>query len=445
VLRAGARPDEATAKEGPSRASGWIDLERVKVDVDTAAEWRQMAREAWRLQREYFWTEDMSHVDWDAVWERYEPLVERLGTRGEFSDTSCGRCRASSGPRTPTRWAATTDRRRRTRKDSSARITRSTKRAGRFVVARVVEGNAGRGRCGLAAQRAGRERASRRSAARDQRPTVDKRDVVPQQLLVHRADAEVTLTVQGADGVTRSVPVRAAKSETAARYREWVEANRRRVHDATSGRAGYVHVPDMGPRGFAEFHRLFLAEADRDALLVDVRFNRGGHVSQLLIEKLARKRVGYDVNRWGAPAPYPEYSVGGPMVALTNEFAGSDGDIFSHVFKLMRLGPLVGKRTWGGGDRHLAAEHALGRLVHDAARVLVLVPGRRMGRRKLRDRPGRRGRRGAAGLHAAGRDPQLERAIELLLERLATTPRELPPFDERPDLAPKILFGKATG
>ena len=94
--------------------------------------------------------------------------------------------------------------------------------------------------------------------------------------------------------------------------------------------------------------------------MVDVRYNRGGHVSQLLIEKLARKRVGYDVSRWGKPDPYPSYSVAGPMVALTNQWAGSDGDIFSHVFKLMKLGPLIGKRTWGGvigiWPRHVLAD-----------------------------------------------------------------------------------------
>ena len=79
----------------------------------------------------------------------------------------------------------------------------------------------------------------------------------------------------------------------------------RRVHERTNGRVGYIHVPDMGPDGFAEFHRYFGVECDRDALIVDVRYNGGGHVSQLLLEKLARKRVGYDFPRW-APQPYPD-------------------------------------------------------------------------------------------------------------------------------------------
>jgi tricorn protease len=109
-----------------------------------------------------------------------------------------------------------------------------------------------------------------------------------------------------------------------------------------------VHIPDMGPRGYAEFHRYFMAEVNRQGLLIDVRYNGGGHVSQLILEKLLRKRIGYDANRWGTPQSYPSDAPMGPMVALTNEYAGSDGDIFSHGFKLLGLGPLVGKRTWGG-------------------------------------------------------------------------------------------------
>jgi len=170
----------------------------------------------------------------------------------------------------------------------------------------------------------------------------------PAEALVNRAGIEVTLSVAGDSGEPRTYPVRTLKSEFPARYRDWVALNKERVHDATAGRIGYVHIPDMGAYGYAEFHRLFLTEVDRDGLLVDVRFNRGGHVSQLILEKLARRRIGYDVSRWGAPEPYPSFSVAGPVVMLTNQFAGSDGDIVSHAFKLMGIGPLVGTRTWGG-------------------------------------------------------------------------------------------------
>jgi tricorn protease len=149
-------------------------------------------------------------------------------------------------------------------------------------------------------------------------------------------------------GEVRAIVVKTLSSEFALRYRDWVEANRAWVHETSGGRVGYVHIPDMGPRGYAEFHRYFMGEVNRSGLLIDVRYNGGGHVSQLILEKLLRKRIGYDVNRWGAPQSYPTDAPMGPMVALTNEYAGSDGDIFSHGFKLFGLGPLVGKRTWGG-------------------------------------------------------------------------------------------------
>jgi hypothetical protein len=104
----------------------------------------------------------------------------------------------------------------------------------------------------------------------------------------------------------------------------------------------------MGAAGYAEFHRDYRIESDRAGLVVDVRYNRGGHVSQLLLEKLARRPIAYMKPRHGSPWSYPHDAVVGPRVAITNEFAGSDGDVFSHVFKLLGLGKLVGKRTWGG-------------------------------------------------------------------------------------------------
>jgi tricorn protease len=174
-------------------------------------------------------------------------------------------------------------------------------------------------------------------------------DTTPAQLLVNQAGLAVELTVAAPDGeAKRTVVVTTLRNERAARYREWVAGNRARVHEASGGRVGYVHVPDMGARGYAEFHRSYLAEVEREAIIVDVRFNGGGHVSQLVLEKLARRRIGYDISRWGRPEPYPADSPAGPLVALTNEHAGSDGDIFTHCFKLLGLGPVVGKRTWGG-------------------------------------------------------------------------------------------------
>ncbi|GAA2610498.1 PDZ domain-containing protein [Actinomadura fulvescens] len=340
LVEAGEEPPE---EKEPGRETGWIDLDRVKVSVLPEAEWRQMFREAWRLQKEHFWSQDMSGLDWDGVYERYLPLVDRVSTRGEFSDLLwelLGELGTSHAYESGGEYRE--------------RPHYSQGKLG-------VDWVAGNGLYSIARIAAGDEWDPRTTSPLT-RPGVDVRpgDVVvaingqpvgpgatPGQRLVNQAGQEVQLTVlRGTE--LRTVVVRALADEAPARYRDWVTRNRALVHELSGGRVGYLHIPDMGPEGYAEFHRGFLAEFDREALIVDVRFNGGGHVSALLLEKLSRHRIGYDYPRWGVPTPYPEESPRGPIVALTNELAGSDGDIFCHAFKLRRLGPLVGRRTWGG-------------------------------------------------------------------------------------------------
>ncbi len=251
------------------------------------------------------------------------------------------------------------------------------------------------------------------------------------EVLVQQADVEVVLTVKRGEEKPRQVTVKTLGSESPLRYRAWVEGNRRAVHEATAGKVGYLHIPDMGPAGYAEFHRGFLPEADRDALIVDVRHNRGGHVSQLLLEKLARRRVGYDQPRHQQPVPYPEDSPAGPLVALTDEMAGSDGDIFSHCFKLMKLGPLVGKRTWGGvigiEPRYTLVDGGLTTQPEFAfwfADVGWAVENYGTDPDIEVDI--------APQDWAAGKDPQLERGIAEALAELARRPPVRPAFGPRP-------------
>ena len=128
-------------------------------------------------------------------------------------------------------------------------------------------------------------------------------NIPPERALVNLADEEVVLALRSAEDPTpRCVTVKAIVREEPLRYRAWVENNRRSVHEATEDRVGYLHIPDMGAAGYAEFHRGYLAEIDRQGLIVDLRFNRGGHVSALLLEKLARRRLGYDTARWSRGA-----------------------------------------------------------------------------------------------------------------------------------------------
>jgi tricorn protease len=346
VAKAGEKLDRAADKESAGRESGWLDLQRLKVLIEPAAEWKQMLHEAWRLQRDHFWRADMSKVDWVGVLERYSPLVEWVNCRSEFADLvwemqgELGTSHAydfggdyREEPRYPVGFLGA---------DLSYNDA-----AGGYQIERFLRGDPWKTdeACPLRAPGAILDLGDVVTAVNGQRLSVG---VTPHQALLHQAGAEVHLTVKTRDGSLRQVRVRALRTERIARYRDWVESNRDYVTKNTTGRVGYVHIPDMMARGFAEFHRHFLRDYDCDGLIVDVRYNGGGHVSQLLLEKLCRKRLGLDHTRWFGSLPFPSASPAGPVVALTNEYAGSDGDIFSHSFKLKKIGPLIGRRTWGG-------------------------------------------------------------------------------------------------
>lgn len=446
VLKAGEKPDNSAS--GHNRKSGWIDLNRARVAVNPPDEWRQMFREAWRLQRDHFWSEDMSSVDWQLIYERYYPLVERVATRAEFSDLlwdmqgELGTSHAyelGGDYRPEPRYA----------QGFLGADFAYDAQTGGYRLTHIVAGDSW-----LEGVDSPLNRLGVNAQPGDVLLEIDGRRLSPSlspgEALVNRANSEVQLTVLFQDRVKKQITkktkkkkkatkpqpiqtvlVKTLRDERRARYREWVEANRQRVHAETDGRVGYVHVPDMGTFGYAEFHRYYLAESEYEGLIVDVRFNGGGSVSQLLLEKLARRRIGYDKPRYGDPIPYPFHSVLGPIVALTNEYAGSDGDIFSHAFKILQLGPLIGKRTWGGvigiWPRHSLVDGTtttqpefsqwfedVGWEVEnygtDPDIEVEITP---------QD-------------YAHGRDPQLARAIQEVLKLMKENPPQLPEFGPLP-------------
>ena len=439
VLEAGKKPPE-DEDERPSRKSGWLDLRRVRVSVEPSAEWLQMYREAWRLQRDRFWTADMSGVDWLAVYDRYLPLLDRIGTRAEFSDLLWemqGELGTSHAYEMGGDYRPGPDYRR----GFLGIDTSYDPAGGHYVVTRIVRGDTWDEDASSPLARPGI-----RVQPGDVILAIDGlavgRDVSPQELLVNQAGNEVLVVLAAQDGSDRrAYPIRTLRSETPARYRDWVEGLRRRVHEVTGDRVGYVHIPDMGEGGYAEFHRGYLLELEREGLIVDVRYNGGGLVSQLILEKLARRRLGYDVQRWAEPIPYPIESVAGPIVALCNEQAGSDGDVFCHAFKLMGLGPLIGTRTWGGVvgieirdtlvDGGITTQPAFSTWFKDVQWgvenygtdpdiVVEISP---------QD-------------HLGGRDPQLQRAIAEITRLLAERPPFKPDLGHRPHLALPVLPGR---
>jgi tricorn protease len=435
ALPAGRKPPEVEPEQGdqPGRRTGWIDLDRVRVSVDPAAEWRQMFREAWRLQRDHFWTADLSGVDWERVYRRYQPLLDVVAARSEFADLmwemqgELGTSHAyeRGGDYRPAPEYAMGF--------LGADLEREP-RTGRWRIARIPRGDGWQPSAGSPLQAPGVG-----AAEGDTILTVAGRPVdgsrSPQQELVHQAGMPVELTLGDARGRRpRTVVVTTLADERPLRYRDWVADRRRRVHEASDGRVGYLHIPDMMWVGYSEFHRSYLAEVSRDALLVDVRDNAGGEVSQLLLEKLARRRVGYDVSRYRPPAPYPAESPAGPLVCLTNANAGSDGDIFTHTFKLYGLGPVVGTRTWGGVigidlrhrlvDRGITTQPAMSFWFVDVGWgvenygtdpdiELDITPAE----------------------WVAGRDPQLERGVALLMTALRRHRPQRPEQTRRPSLA----------
>jgi len=210
------------------------------------------------------------------------------------------------------------------------------------------------------------------------------------------------------------------------RYQDWVTGRRQRVRELSGGRIGYLHVPNMVSGGWADFHRDLRAEMVREALVVDLRGNSGGHTSQLVVEKLARRVVAWSVPRGLEPRTYPQDSPRGPVVALVDEFAGSDGDIVTAVIKTLGLGPVVGTRTWGGvvgidgyhglvdGTGITVPRYAIwlegyGWAVenHGVDPDVEVIP--------------------SPEDYAAGRDPQLETAVRMAVEALAARPAAAAP------------------
>ena len=435
VIKAGKKAEDDPKSEnkgGANRHSGWIDINRVRPSVIPSAEWVQMYREAWRLQRDYFWTEDMSDVDWENVHQRYLPLLERVATRAEFSDLM---------------WEMQGELGTSHAYESGGDYRSSPNYAQGFLGADFVYDPENNGYRITHIVRGDTWNERRDSPLNAPGINVQEGDILlsiggqqvsenvpPGELLINLAGQEVQSTFKNAsDGEKRVVTIKVLGGESELRYREWVAQNRKYVHEKTDGKVGYVHIPDMGRRGYAEFHRGYLAEVSYPGLLIDVRYNGGGNVSQLILEKLSRHRIGYAVPRWGRPHPYPDASVLGPMVTVTNENAGSDGDIFSHCFKLMKLGKLIGKRTWGGvigisphqgfvdGGSTTQPEYSFWFVdVGWSVENYGTDPDIEVDYRPQD--------------YMAEGDPQLDKAIEILLQEMEDNPPQLPDFGERPRL-----------
>lgn len=418
LLETGEEPPKDPPVSGHNRQTGTVDLDRLRIEIVPAEEWRQMFLEAWRLAKHHFWTETMAGIDWDEVRDRYLPLVERVATRRELSDLIWelhGELGTSHAYEFGGDYPHVSD-------YTVGKLGADLSWDGTgWRVDHILEGDTWVPGVGSPLRAPGV-----RVAVGDRITAIDGRRVTeafdPQRLLLHQADTDVALTVEpSGGGDAREVVVRTIASERMLRYRDRMLRKRRYVHEKSDGKLGYLHIPDMQGWGLSEFFRAFRSECRKPGLVVDVRANAGGFVSQFIIECLRREVIGYEFPRYGHPDTYPMDAVRGPKVAICDQYAGSDGDIVSHAWKAYGLGPLVGVRTWGGvvgiaPDEHLADGGMVTQPEYstwmegvgwdvenhgvDPDEVVELTP---------------------ADL-ARGDDPQLDRAIALALEALAANP-----------------------
>ncbi|MBN2381609.1 PDZ domain-containing protein [bacterium] len=427
VVRTNQKPEDKDQQ--PGRVSGWIDLSRIKVSIVPRCEWQQMFRDLWRLQRDHFWTRTMSSVDWDEVYERYRPLLERIATRQEFSDLAWevhGELGVShtyefggdvpSGPKY------------KIGKLGADLVLKD----GHWTIHHIVRGyswdpkqDSPLNAVGLNVKEGDRLRAI------DGIPLTA--DLQPGQLLINKADSEVALIIAPQDSdETRQITVKLLESDRDARYREWVLANRKWVQEQSHGRVGYIHIPDMGPEGYSFFSNDYVRESLYEGLIVDARYNAGGHNSQLIIEKLSRRRVGFIVSHHAHATPLPMYSVVGPIVALANEDSGSDGDIFTQTFKMLKLGTIVGKRTWGGVVGISSRDRLVDGALVTQPEFAIWFYDRGFGVENQGVEPDLDIDLSPSD-YASNSDRQLERALVTIMDQLRDNPPTQPDFSTRPD------------
>ncbi|GAA0908109.1 S41 family peptidase [Streptomyces thermoalcalitolerans] len=400
-----------------------VDLGRIRQTVEPAAEWRQMYEETGRIMRDHFWRPDMGGVDWDGVLERYRPVLDRIATHDDLVDLlwevhgELGTSHAYVVPggghgRGPRQGLLGADISR--HEDGSWRIDR-------ILPSETSDPDA---RSPLAAPGVA-VRAGDAIVAVGGRPV----DPVtgPGPLLVGTAGKPVELTVSPAGGGDlRHAVVIPIADEEPLRYHAWVADRRAYVHEKSGGRLGYLHVPDMQAPGWAQIHRDLRVEVAREGLVVDVRENRGGHTSQLVVEKLARRIVGWDLPRGMKPDSYPLDAPRGPVVAVANEFSGSDGDIVNAAIKALGIGPVVGTRTWGGVIGIDSRYHLVDGTLITQPKYAFWLEGYEWGVENHGVEPDVEVVQRPQD-YAAGRDVQLDAAIRIALEALERTPAKTPP------------------
>jgi tricorn protease len=412
----------------PKPGEGALKLEDLEVKVDPRAEWQQIYRETWRLERDFLYDPNAHGLDLAAAQKKYQPYLAGLGSRHDLSllmeemlgELCLGHVYVAGGD-TPTPPDLKTgllgaDYAVENNRYKFAKIYRG-EGWNPELRAPLLEPGAGvkEGEYLLAVN--GKEVTAADNVYRPFEGTAGKTTVIR---VGPNADG------QGARDVT-VVPV---PNERQLRNLAWVDANRKKVDELTGGQVAYVYVPDTAGEGFARFNRYFFAQTDKKAAIIDERFNGGGALADHIVDYLRQPLRNFLTGREGEgdDRAFPPGAIFGPKVMIVNERAGSGGDYLPYTFRQANLGPLVGKRTWGG----LVGIGGYPTLIDGGS---VTAP--RMG---IWFPPGRWDveNRGVAPdvevefdpkAVREGKDPQLEKAVELVMAELKKNP---PPTYQRP-------------
>ena len=418
--------------QGPNSRKA-VSTAGLTTEVNPAEEWNQIFNEVWRRYRDWFYVPNMHGYDWARLREQYRAWLPHVAHRSDLnyvisemiSELTVQHAYIEGGDfNVPARPRVALP-------GARFEVDRS---ANRYRIARIFEGQNEEDiyRSPLTEVGVDARVGDYVLQINGENVTAD-RDIY--QYLRNRADAPVVLTVNSTPSLegARQISYRPITDEGNLVYLNWINANRRRVAELTNNRVGYIHIPDMGANGIREFIKWYYPQIDKEGMVVDVRANGGGNVSRMLIERLSRRIHGVNYSRTSdLPNTYPDGAFLGSLVAILNENSSSDGDIFPYMFRQAGLGPLVGKRSWGGvvgisnrgglidGGGVSVPESALANLngewVIEGYGVDPDI--------EVENDP---------KSVVAGRDPQLERAVDEVMKRINANPKKLPARPPAPD------------
>lgn len=405
---------------------GIIKTSEAEVYVDPKAEWRQMYNEVWRGERDFFYDPGLHGVDLETIKKKYEPYLASVGHRSDLTylfremlnQLTVGHMFIGGGDQPRPNFVPGG------LLGCDYRIEN-----GRYRFARVYNGESWNPQLRAPLTQPGiNVREGEYLLAVNGRELRGSDNVY--QLFESTANKQVVIRVgPNPDGSgSREVTVVPVANETALRNLNWIESNRRKVDQMSGGKLAYVYVPDTGGGGYNSFNRYFFAQTQKQGAVIDERFNRGGSLADYIVEYLSRPLLNYIAFRDGRDLPTPLGAIYGPKAMIINELAGSGGDALPWYFRKMKIGPLVGKRTWGG----LVASFPAPQLMDDGS---VTAPDAAIfgldGEWEVENRgvgPDVEVELDPAAWRA-GRDPQLEKAVELVMGELNSNPR---PQHKRP-------------